>query len=118
MNIEEIREYCLRKKAVTESFPFNETALVFKVGRKMFALTSLDSDFRINLKCDPEKAIQLRDRYDYVLPGWHMNKSHWNTVKYDRARNEELLEWIDHSYDLVRNSLTKKEQAFINKLNE
>jgi len=81
MNIEEIREYCLSKKAVTESFPFNETALVFKVGSKMFVLTSLDGDSRINLKCDPEKAIQLRDRYDYVLPGWHMNKNHWYSIQ-------------------------------------
>ncbi len=113
MNIEEIREYCLNKKAVTESFPFDETTLVFKVGSKMFALMSLDDGFGINLKCDPEMAIQLRDRHDYVLPGWHMNKHHWNTVQFDQAGRDELHEWIDNSYELVKNSLTKKEQALI-----
>ena len=113
MNIEEIREYCLNKKAVTESFPFDETTLVFKVGSKMFALMSLNDGFGINLKCDPEMAIQLRDRHDYVLPGWHMNKQHWNTVQFDQAGRDELHEWIDNSYELIKNSLTKKEQALI-----
>ncbi|MCK4921484.1 MAG: MmcQ/YjbR family DNA-binding protein [Bacteroidales bacterium] len=113
MNIEEIRQYCLSKKGVNESFPFDETTLVFKVISKIFALTSLDRDFGINLKCDPEKAIQLRERHSYVVPGYHMNKKHWNSVRYDLAGNDELMEWIDHSYDLVKNSLTKKEQALI-----
>ena len=113
MNIEEIREYCLSKKAVTESFPFDETTLVFKVGNKMFALMSLDDGFGINLKCDPELAIQLRDRHSYVTPGYHMNKQLWNTVQFDQAGRDELLEWIDNSYELVKSSLTKKKQALI-----
>lgn len=113
MNIEEIRQYCISKKGVSESFPFDETTLVFKVGSKIFALTSLERDFGINLKCDPEKAIQLREWHSYVLPGYHMNKKHWNTVQFDQAGRAELMEWIDHSYELVLRSLTKKEQALI-----
>jgi len=110
MNIEEIRQYCLCKKGVSESFPFDETTLVFKVGSKIFALTSLEGDFGINLKCDPEKAIQLRESHSYVVPGYHMNKKHWNSVRFNLAGKDELMEWIDYSYELVRKSLTKKEQ--------
>lgn len=110
MNIEEIREYCLSKKAVTEGFPFDETTLVFKLMNKIFALIGLDSDF-INLKCDPEKAIQLRERHSYITPGYHMNKEHWNSVVFDLAGTNELKEWINDSYELVKNSLTKKEKA-------
>lgn len=113
MNIEEIREYCLSKKASSESFPFDETTLVFKVGSKMFALLSMEGDFGINLKCDPKMAIELRDRYSYVIPGFHMNKNHWNTIQFDQAGREELMEWIDNSYELVKKSLTRKEQALI-----
>lgn len=111
MNIESFREYCLRKKAVTESFPFDEHTLVFKVANKMFALTSLSSlDFRINLKCDPERAMDLRDAYpDTIIPGYHMNKKLWNTVIIDGSISQNLFqELVDHSYDLIVSSLTKK----------
>lgn len=109
MNIEEIREYCLLKNHVTEGFPFDDTTLVFKVMNKMFALLSLKEDHSINLKCDPDKAIELRSHYDFVLPGYHMNKEHWNTVKVDGRVSEKLLkEWIDDSYNLIVESLPKK----------
>lgn len=105
MNIEQIREYCLSKLNVTEGFPFGEQTLVFKVSGKMFATLSLSAESRMNLKCDPERAIELRDHHFYVIPGYHMNKKHWNTVLYDNASDNEMKEWIDHSYDLVYNSL-------------
>lgn len=114
MNIEELREYCLAKKGVTESFPFDESTLVFKVSGKMFALTDLVDAFSINLKCDPEKAIELREQYPCVVPGYHMNKQHWNSVFIDGSVNDKLLkEWIDNSYDLIVKSLTKKQQQEI-----
>ncbi len=111
-NIESFRDYCLSKKAVTESFPFDESTLVFKVVGKMFALTSLDSvEFRVNLKCDPERALELREEYTNIIPGYHMSKKHWNTVIVDYSLNQELFkELIDHSYDLIVKSLTKKAQ--------
>ncbi len=109
MNIEEFRDYCLSKKAVTEGFPFDETTLVFKVMGKMFALTDVEDEFKLNLKCDPEKAISLREKYpDHLLPGYHMNKKHWNTVVVDGSIPDKLLyEWIDESYDLIVLSLPK-----------
>ena len=109
MNIETFRDYCLTKPGVTESFPFGETTLVFKVGNKIFALTSLDDQpLSINLKCDPELAVQLREEFSAVQPGYHMNKTHWNTVKADGSiRDSQLQEWIDHSYELVKKSLPK-----------
>ena len=109
MNIEEFRDYCLSKKAVTEGFPFDETTLVFKVMGKMFALTDVEGEFKLNLKCDPEKAISLREKYpDHLLPGYHMNKKHWNTVVVDGSIPDKLLyEWIDESYDLIVLSLPK-----------
>lgn len=112
MNIEELRHYCLLKPGTEETFPFDEITLVFKVMGKMYALTSLDKlDLSVNLKCDPEKALQLRERYSSVLPGYHMNKKHWNTVQIDGSVSFELIqEWIDHSYDLVVKSLTKKKK--------
>ena len=114
MNIEEIREYCIVKPGVTEGFPFNDTALVFKVMGKMFAVLDLSEEARgITLKCDPELAIELREQHPEVTPAWHFNKEHWNTVKFNQAGNDDLMEWINHSYDLVRNSLTKKEQEHI-----
>ncbi len=114
MNIEELREYCLAKKGVTESFPFDESTLVFKVSGKMFALTDLVDAFSINLKCDPEKAIELREQFPCVVPGYHMNKQHWNSVFIDGSVNDKLLkEWIDNSYDLIVKSLTKKQQQEI-----
>jgi len=109
MNIEEFREYCIAKPAVTEEFPFDEVTLVFKVANKMFALTGLNKEFSINLKCDPEHAIELREEYPAVQPGYHMNKKHWNTVYVDGSVKDQLLkEWVDDSYNLVVKSLPKK----------
>ena len=109
MNIEEFREYCLKKKGVTEEFPFDEYTLVFKVKGKMFALTNLEGDWNLALKCDPERAIELREQHSSIRPGYHMNKVHWNTVLMDGSLNERLiLELIDHSYDLVVAKLPAK----------
>lgn len=103
MNVELIREYCISKDRVTESFPFDEETLVFKVDGKMFALMNLTGDLSLNLKCDPGFAIELRERYAAVTPGYHMNKKHWNTVMIDGSiADREIFSWIDHSYDLVR----------------
>jgi predicted DNA-binding protein (MmcQ/YjbR family) len=103
MNIEELREYCISKPEVSESFPFDEDTLVFKVRDKIFVLTSLTPPFSINVKCDPELAVSLRERYSFVIPGYHMNKKHWNTVMIDDTVSDSLLrEWIDHSYGLVK----------------
>lgn len=102
MNIESIREYCLSKPFVTEEFPFGENTLVFKVGGKMFALSNLDGELSINLKCDPELAITLREEFPAVKPGYHMSKVHWNTIDMDgTVPASKIREWIDHSYDLV-----------------
>jgi len=110
MNVEELRAYCLNKKGVTESTPFDDVTLVFKVMNKMFALIPLDEDkLMISLKCDPEKAIQLREQYPQVTPAWHFNKKHWNSVLVDGNIEVELVkELVDHSYDLVVSGLTKK----------
>ena len=102
MDIVTLREYCLDKKNVTESFPFDEDTLVFKVNGKIFALVSLEGDLSINLKCDPELALELREKYSSVIPGYHMNKKHWNTVLVDGSIPEsEIYSWIDHSFKLV-----------------
>lgn len=111
LDIESFRTYCLSKKAVTESFPFDEYTLVFKVGGKMFALVSLDTpDLSVNLKCDPERAIELREEYpENILPGYHMSKTHWNTViPAGKISSTLFKELTDHSYELVVKSLTKK----------
>jgi len=109
VNIEDFRDYCLQKRRVTEGFPFDSNTLVFKVGGKMFALRSLDKFAFVNLKCDPERAIDLRETYNGIKPAWHMSKKHWNSVSMDSDVPEALiLELIDHSYDLVIKSLTKK----------
>lgn len=110
MDIELLREYCIAKKAVTESFPFDNDALVFKVHGKIFLITSLSSrPLQFNAKCDPEKAVELREQYHCVKPGFHMNKKHWNTVIVDGEVSDKLLkEWIDHSYALVVKSLPIK----------
>jgi predicted DNA-binding protein (MmcQ/YjbR family) len=116
MNIEEIRLFCLSLKGTTEDLPFDESTLVFKVRNKIFVLTSLDKPFSINLKCDPEKAIELRERYDAVLPGYHMNKKHWNTVNIDGSVSDQLIkEWILHSYNLVVKGLSGKERLALEK---
>ena len=104
MNIEELRQYALGKPSVTEGFPFGETVIVFKVNNKMFLLLPLDTDIlQFNVKCDPEKAIELREQYpDSILPGYHMNKKHWNTVIVDGKIAVKLLqEMVDESYSLV-----------------
>lgn len=105
MNVEEIRKYCIVKPGVTESLPFNDTALVFKVAGKMFALLDLSDDSRgITLKCDPALAIEVREKYSAVTPAWHFNKKHWNTVYIDGSiPDKEVFSWIDNSYDLVLN---------------
>jgi len=109
LNVEELRDYCLLKSGVTEGFPFGEDTLVFKVGEKLFLLISLEQSNRFNVKCDPEWAVELRERYSEVTPGYHMNKVHWNTVYTDGNLTEKLLhEMIDHSYELVLKSLPKK----------
>ncbi|MCX6256486.1 MAG: MmcQ/YjbR family DNA-binding protein [Bacteroidia bacterium] len=106
MNIESLREYCLSKMAVSEDFPFDETTLVFKVGGKMFLLTDLSGDLSISVKCDPEMAISLREQYPSVIPAYHMNKAHWNTIYIDGSVPDKLLfDWINHSYDLVVSGL-------------
>jgi predicted DNA-binding protein (MmcQ/YjbR family) len=112
MNIEEIREYCISKPAVTEGFPFNDTALVFKVAGKMFALLDLSEDSRgISLKCDPELAIEIREQYSEVTPAYHFNKQHWNGVSLRGSiSNNQLKEWIDHSYSIVVDSLPKSKR--------
>lgn len=104
MNVEEIREYALSKADVEEGFPFGDSALVFKVNEKMFLLVSLDAQpLRFNVKCDPEKAEELREQYPAILPGYHMNKKHWNTILVDGSLTRKFLkEMIDHSFDLVK----------------
>lgn len=115
MNIEEFRNYCLSKKAVTEDFPFDESTLVFKVMGKMFALTGLNvEEFRVNLKSDPEYSIELREEYGDIIPGWHMSKIHWNTVYFENGLKMSFLcELIDHSYDLVVKKLKKADREFL-----
>ena len=112
MNIEEIREYCIAKPGVTEGFPFNDTALVFKVAGKMFALLDLSEESRgITLKCDPERAIELREHHPEVTPAWHFNKQHWNTVMADGTLSDrKIKEWIDHSYKLVVKGLKRADR--------
>lgn len=119
MHAEEIREYCITKKGVTESFPFDETTLVFKVMNKMFLLVALDAiPVQFNAKCEPEKAIELREQYpDFILPGYHMNKQHWNTIICADFLNEkQTKQLIDDSYSLIVNSLPKKTIAELNSL--
>jgi len=112
MNVEEFRDYCLSLVATSESFPFDKKTLVFKVLNKMFALVDIDTFQYVNLKCDPEKAIELREKYTCVQPGYHMNKKHWNSVYFDGSVSDDLIkEWIKHSYDLVVSKLPKKVQA-------
>jgi predicted DNA-binding protein (MmcQ/YjbR family) len=111
MNIEEFRTYCLSRPGVTESLPFGPDTLVYKVLGKIFALAPLDDSFSINLKCDPELTVSLRERYNCVQPGYHMNKKMWNTVYVDGSINDDLLrEWIDHSYDEVVKKMSRKQQ--------
>lgn len=121
MNIEVLYDFCASLKGTSEAFPFDQDTLVFKVGGKMFCLTGLDSwekgNPAINLKCDPEKTIALRQEYEAVAPGYHMSKVHWNTVAINQDASDKLvLEWLQDSYNLVFVSLTKKIQKEIEEL--
>ncbi len=110
MTIDNFMERCLSMKGATEDFPFDETTLCFRVGGKIFALTDLeDLPRRANLKCDPERAVELREQYEGIVPGYHMNKKMWNTVFFDSDAPDELIyELVTHSYELVFGSLSKK----------
>ncbi|MGX9985778.1 MmcQ/YjbR family DNA-binding protein [Soonwooa purpurea] len=109
MNAEEIREYCLLKVGVTEDFPFDNETLVFKIGGKIFLLMSLEKQpTTINLKANPDWSIELREEYVQIVPGYHMNKKHWNTITTEGLKRDFLIKLINHSYDLVFASLTKK----------
>ncbi|PVX52339.1 putative DNA-binding protein (MmcQ/YjbR family) [Balneicella halophila] len=121
MNIEDLHNYCLQKRGVSESFPFDEDTLVFKVMNRMFTLTSLSNwekgEATINLKCEPGKARSLRERYTAITPGYHMNKKHWNTVHIDGTLSDDFLkEMIDDSYQLIVKSLPKKAQKELESL--
>lgn len=118
MDIELFREYCLQKKGVTEDFPFDEVTLCLRVMGKIFAITGLDAGrFEVNLKCDPDHALELRERHVEVQPGWHMNKKHWNTVDFEGSLDERMLRnLIDHSYDQVVNTLKKSEREALMRL--
>lgn len=118
MNIQQYYEFCLSKKGVTEHFPFDEDTLVFKVGGKMFALSSLkeweNGTPSLNLKCDPEKALELRAAYEAINPGFHMSKIHWNTIDFNGDVSDKMMvQLINDSYELIFNSLTKKIQGEI-----
>ena len=122
MNIEQLRDFCITKKGVTEHFPFDDVTLVFKVMNKMFALSGLDrwerGEESINLKCDPEKSEELRADYEGVNPGFHMSKKHWNTVTINISdvSDDLVKELINHSYNLVVKGLTKKAKSELEKL--
>lgn len=117
MNIEEYRDYCINKPGVTEGFPFDESTLVFKVMNKMFALTDVDQFSSINLKCDPDYAVELREEYEGINGGYHMSKKHWNTCDNESDVSDELMKkLIDDSYNLVVSKLTKKLKEELAKL--
>lgn len=112
MDVEEVRDYCIAKPGVTEGFPFNDTALVFKVMGKMFGLLDLsENSMGISLKCDPERAIELRERHSEVTPAYHFNKTHWNGINLEGGVGDDLLkEWIDHSYEIVVKGLKRADR--------
>jgi len=112
MHIESFRDYCLAKPGTTEHTPFGPDTLVFKVLDKMYALCNIENFESINLKCNPEKAIELREQFEAVKPGYHMNKKHWNTIEINLdMADDELTRWVDHSYNLVVSGLPKTKQA-------
>jgi predicted DNA-binding protein (MmcQ/YjbR family) len=109
MDIEQLREYCIAKPATTEGFPFDGETLVFKVAGKMFAIIPLEKGDRISLKCDPDRAIELRAEWEEITAGWHLSKKHWNSLNLRGRLSSELVkELVDHSYELVKKGLTKK----------
>ena len=111
MDIESLRAYCLTLTGVSEELPFGPDTLVFKVRSKIFLLTGMEAPLAFNVKCDPERAVLLREEYPCVKPGFHMNKKHWNTIESDGSVSDALLiSWIDHSYQTVVAGLSKKEQ--------
>jgi predicted DNA-binding protein (MmcQ/YjbR family) len=115
MNIEDFRDFCLGLPGAVEETPFGPDILVFKVEGKIFALTSLQTFESINLKCDPELAVDLRERFDFVLPGFHMNKKHWNTILIGAgATNTQMHQWIMHSYELIVAALPRAVRAHLN----
>jgi predicted DNA-binding protein (MmcQ/YjbR family) len=117
MNIEEFRNFCLSFKGATENLPFDENTLVFKVMNKMFALVNIDEFDYTNLKCEPEKCVELRNEYDSITPGFHMNKKHWISVKTDGSIPDDLLKnLITNSYNLIVAKLTKKQKNELNNL--
>ena len=119
MNIEEFREYCIAKKSVTEELPFGPDTLVYKVMGKMFALTPLESEtFKVSLKCNPAKAIEPRDIFDYFTEAYHLNKTHWNTINGELSPTKQLKELTDHSYDLVVLGFQKKLKIEFNNLKD
>jgi len=113
MNVEEFREYCLLKKGVTEEFPFDDVTLVYKVMGKMFAIVPLERfPSQVNLKCDPERALELRENYDgIIMPAYHMSKTHWNTLFFEQVPTKLLIELTEHSYELIVAKFTKKVKA-------
>ncbi|MCB9201762.1 MAG: MmcQ/YjbR family DNA-binding protein [Flavobacteriales bacterium] len=115
MHLDEFRKFCLNLKCTSESFPFDDKILVFRVLNKSFALTNIEEfNLKVNLKCDPEYAIELREKYEEVIPGYHMSKKHWNTVDFTgKLNNELLLSLTQHSYDMVVKGMTKKEREII-----
>lgn len=117
MDLELVRNFCLKKKGVTESYPFDEVTPVYKVMNKMFCLSNLTPPYFINIKCDPENAIELREEYEQVRPGWHMNKKYWNSVYFEgNVSDQQIFEWITDSYNLVVDSLKKSEKAELEKM--
>ena len=116
MNIEDVREYCLAKKAASESFPFDNTVLAFKVMDRMFAVLWLTDPDKLVLKCDPEYAEELREQYDAIEPAWHFNKRYWNQLRMSHISGELLRHLIDHSYDEVVKKFPKKKKEELDKL--
>lgn len=114
MQLDQLRDYCLAKPGTSESLPFDNQTLVFKVLSKIFIITNIDAEiFAFSAKCHPEKAIELRQQYDWVQPGYHLSKKHWNTLTYNRTNTKLLKELIDHSYQQVLLFMTKKERQLL-----
>lgn len=117
MNYENLRIYCLSKPCAEETLPFDENTLAFTIGNKVFALTGLDEpEVKVNLKCDPDYAVELREQYEYIIPGYHMNKKHWNTVYTEKIPQNLMKQLIDHSYELVFDGLTKRQKEALKKV--